>query len=210
MLGILAAFVLAAIGTGFLLSSILARARSPAPVPGWPVASATAVLWGVTAWRWLAGAIPPWWLPVPLVVSALAIPLIATDLRYQRVPNVLTLPAYPLLGGVLALAAVAGPSPQIGLRALNAAIVFGGLHLLIYALARRSLGAGDVKLAGSLGAVLGAVHWAALVVASVLAAVVTLLLALTRRWADGVPHGPGLLGATWLVSLFPATGTAST
>ncbi|WP_424923715.1 prepilin peptidase [Amycolatopsis acidicola] len=188
-----------------MLSSLLARARAPAPVSRWLAGFGVAALWGIAAWRWLTGAVPAWWLPVPLAVGALAIPLTATDLRYRRVPDILTLPAYPLLGLALAFAAVTGPGAELGLRALIGAAVFGGLHLLIHALARRSLGAGDVKLAGSLGGVLGAVHWAALAVASVAAAVVTIVLAATRRWPDGVPHAPGLLGATWLLSLFPAT-----
>ena len=63
-------------------------------------------------------------------------------------------------------------------------------------------------LAGSLGAVLGALGWSALVVAAVLAAVVTASLAVGRRRA-AAPHGPGLLLATWLVAAFPGGHLAS-
>ncbi|HJQ06192.1 MAG TPA: hypothetical protein VJ872_12145, partial [Nocardioides sp.] len=73
-------------------------------------------------------------------------------------------------------------------------------------LSRRSLGAGDVKLAGALGAVLGAVSWVALPVAAAIAAVVTVALAVVRRSTGGVPHGPGLLAAASLVAVFPGTG----
>jgi leader peptidase (prepilin peptidase)/N-methyltransferase len=189
-----------------LASGVLARARAPAPVPVIPVAALTAALWSVTAWRWLIGAWPSWWLPVPLALTALAVPLAAADLRHRRLPDVLTLPAYPILAAAVCAAAAAGGGIGLVLRALGAAAIFGGLHLLVHALSRRSLGAGDVKLAGALGAVLGAVNWAALVVGATLAAVTTMLLALTRRRRQDVPHGPGLLLATWLVAVFRETG----
>ena len=129
-------------------------------------------------------------LGVPLVVTTLAVPLIAADLRHRRLPDVLTLPAYPIL---VALA----PDPA---RAVGAAAVFGGLHLLVHLLAPHAMGAGDVKLAGALGAALG---WGVgLPAAAVLAALVTAALAATRRWPDGVPHGPGLLAATTTLVLF--------
>ncbi|RSM37309.1 hypothetical protein DMA12_37090 [Amycolatopsis balhimycina DSM 5908] len=66
-----------------------------------------------------------------------------------------------------------------------------------------SLGAGDVKLSGSLGAVLGAAGWAALAAAAALAALFTLAVAAARRHSGRVPHGPALLTATWLCAIFP-------
>ncbi|TVT29920.1 prepilin peptidase [Amycolatopsis rhizosphaerae] len=202
--GILPIFAMAGAAAGLFTAFVLTRAAVPAPVPRGPVAAGTALLWLVVAWRWGAGAWPPWWLPVPLAVTTVAVPLVAADLRHRRLPDVLTLPSYPLLGIVLGLAAVLGPGTGLAGRAVAAATVFGGLHLLAHTLARGSLGAGDVKLSGVLGAVLGAVSWTALVVAAVLAAVLTAVLAVSRRWHGGVPHGPGLLAATWLVSVFPA------
>jgi leader peptidase (prepilin peptidase)/N-methyltransferase len=146
--------------------------------------------------------LPWWWLPVPLLLAWLAVPLAAADLARHRLPDALTLPAYPVLGLAVALAAACGPDPGLGLRAVLGVLLFGGAHAVVRVLAPAALGAGDVKLAGSLGAVLGALGWAALVVAAVLAAVITLLLALGRRRAVA-PHGPGLLLATWLVAAFP-------
>jgi leader peptidase (prepilin peptidase)/N-methyltransferase len=189
-----------------LAAAVLARARAPAPVPVAPVAALTAVLWLFVAVRWLAGAWPSWWLPVPLALTALAVPLAAADLHHRRLPDALTVPAYPILAGAVAWAAVAGPGISLAVRAVAAAALFGGLHLLAHTLSRCSLGGGDVKLAGALGAVLGAVNWAALVVSAILAAAFTVVLALVRRWPDGVPHGPGLLVAAWLAAVFPGTG----
>jgi len=62
-----------------------------------------------------------------------------------------------------------------------------------------------VKLAGLVGAVLGAVSWSAVLVGPVIAAVVTALVAVTGRRRT-VPHGPGLLLAALLVAIFPAAG----
>jgi leader peptidase (prepilin peptidase)/N-methyltransferase len=163
---------------------------------------ATGGLSAVLAWRAVSGGLPWWWLPVPLVVGWLAVPLAAVDLASRRLPNALTLPAYPLVGLAVAVAATAGPGPALALRALVGVVVFGGAHAVVRLLAPGALGGGDVKLAGSLGAVLGAVGWPALAVAVALAAVVTVTIAVARR-ARSAPHGPGLLAATWLVAAFP-------
>jgi leader peptidase (prepilin peptidase) / N-methyltransferase len=71
---------------------------------------------------------------------------------------------------------------------------YGALHLLRPA----SLGAGDVKLAGSLGAVLAGVSWPSAALAAVLASLLTVALALVTRQAR-VPHGPGMVTAAWAV-----------
>lgn len=196
-----AAAVLGA-ASGFLTSRMLARSRSPAPVPSTMVAALTALSWLAATLGWLFGTIPSAWLPVPLVLTTFAVPLAIADFRYRRLPDVLTLPAYPAIAAALAVAATA--SPGLPLRALLGAMLFGGIHLLVRALSRRSLGAGDVKIAAPAGAVLAAVDWGALPVAAALAAVLTLALQASRRYRDGLPYGPGLLLATCLVAAFPA------
>jgi leader peptidase (prepilin peptidase)/N-methyltransferase len=145
---------------------------------------------------------PSWWLPVPLLLTWFAVPLVAADLARRRLPDALTLPAYPALGVAVGLAAATGPDPGIGPRAVAGAVLFGGVHALVRWRAPHAMGGGDVKLAGSLGAVLGAVGWAALAVAATFAAIGTAALAMTTR-SGSAPHGPGLLAATWLVAAFP-------
>ncbi|MBW4720993.1 prepilin peptidase [Saccharothrix obliqua] len=151
----------------------------------------TAALWCVPP----AVGVPPDWLPVPLAVSWLSVLLAATDIRHSRLPDALTLPAYPFLVIVLWFA---GADLW---RAVIGCLVFLGLHLTVHLIRPSALGGGDVKLSGALGAVLGAVSWAALPLAAALACVVTLA---TARWRPrtGLPHGPGLAGATWLTALW--------
>jgi leader peptidase (prepilin peptidase)/N-methyltransferase len=152
----------------------------------------TAILWFV-AWA-LA---PPHWLPVPLLLAWLGVLLVVTDLRHQRLPDALTLPAYPAIGVTLWLC---GADLW---RALAGCLLFGGFHLAVRLLAPSAMGGGDVKLAGPLGAVLASVSWPALPTAALLAGAITLLL--STRWpTDAIPHAPGLLTATWLATL---TGT---
>jgi len=73
----------------------------------------------------------------------------STDLRWRRIPNWLTVPA--LLIGVIANTALSG-WPGMKASLLGAAL---GLALLLPFVLLRSLGAGDWKFAGALGAFTG-------------------------------------------------------
>jgi leader peptidase (prepilin peptidase)/N-methyltransferase len=183
---VISGFLAGAVGAG-----LLRRLPRGAHVGLLWCAVPTAVLWFV-AWA-LA---PPHWLPVPLVLAWLGVLLTVTDLRHQRLPDALTLPAYPAVGVTLWLC---GADLW---RALAGCVVFAGFHLLVRLLSPSAMGGGDVKLAGPLGAVLASVSWLSLPLAAVLASVVT--LAVGRWWPDGgVPHGPGLLAGTWVVTVSP-------
>lgn len=179
-----------------------ALGRAAAPIPAVRAAALAAAGVAAVAACWVAGGWPGWWLPVPVLLTVVAVPLALADLRHLRLPDALTLPAYPLFGAAVGAAALGGGGPSLALRAAAGALLFGGAHAAIRRAAPHSLGAGDVKLAGSLGAVLGAAGWPALVLAAVLAALFSLAVALARR-ARRVPHGPALLTATWLCALFP-------
>ena len=191
--------------TSTLLTRAALRRASITLRRPWPELT-TAALSAVPAWRAATHHLPTWWLPVPLVLTWFAVPLVAADLARRRLPDLLTIPAYPALGTALTVAAVTGPGPTLLVRAALGVIVFGGAHLLIRSLSPPSMGGGDVKLAGSLGGVLGALGWAALALTVTLAATVTAALALVTRTRHA-PHGPGLLAATWLLATFSAPFT---
>jgi leader peptidase (prepilin peptidase)/N-methyltransferase len=184
---------------GALGRLLLGRLRRGAVVRvGW-CEIATATLWTILA----AAPIPPWWLPTMLALSWFAVLLTATDLLHRRLPDALTLPAYVVFGGLLVVAGLSGGGADVLARALLGAVLFWCLHATVHAVAPHAMGGGDVKLAGSLGAVLGAVSWFALVAALVIAAVITLALHAVTS-GRGAPHGPGLLAAAWLLGFLPA------
>ncbi|SDG12342.1 leader peptidase (prepilin peptidase) / N-methyltransferase [Lentzea fradiae] len=125
--------------------------------------------------------------PSSYLLAWFGVVLALVDLRHHRLPDVLTLP--------LAAALLLLQSHRLGEAALAAA-VFGGAHLAVRRLRPALMGGGDVKLAVGLGASL---PLPSLLPAAILSSVVTLgVAALTR--ARRVPHGPGLLAATWVLA----------
>ncbi len=110
-----------------------------------------------------------------------------TDLRWRRIPNWLTIPA--LLIGVIANTVLAGWS---GLKTslLGAAL---GLALLLPFVLLRSLGAGDWKLAGALGAFTGPgllvdLLLASILVAGVMAVVLVIYKGRMRQTVRNIGH----------------------
>jgi leader peptidase (prepilin peptidase) / N-methyltransferase len=125
-------------------------------------------LWGITGGLWGAGRLPQAWLPAVLGLAWLGVAAGLVDLRHRRLPNTLTAAAAVL--GPLSLLLLGPGAVGRGLLGGLVAVVGYGL---VHALRPAALGLGDVKLAGPLGAVLGAASWSALVVAAALAAVFT-------------------------------------
>lgn len=190
-------------GAGYGARVLLAGLRAPVPVRPGVCEAVGALGWAAVAWRATTGGLPAWWLPVPAALVWLTLVLTASDLRHQLLPDRVTLPAGPVLAALLTVAAAAGPGPRLALRAAVAGLLLLAAHALVHLTAPGQLGAGDVKLAGPVGAVLGAVSWSAVLMGVVLAAVVTTTIAgVTRR--GHAPHGPGLLLATLFIALFPA------
>jgi leader peptidase (prepilin peptidase)/N-methyltransferase len=204
---LLAVFLAAAAGlaAGAGARLLLGRLRRGVRVrpPGCELAVAAA--WGASCGAWAVGALPAAWLPVLLGLGWLGVALAAVDLAVCRLPDALTLPALPA-----ALVLVAPLGPEVVARAATGAAVAVVGHAAVHLVAPPAMGAGDVKLAGPLGAVLAAASWAALALAAVLAAVLTAALAVAGRCVGrlargaAVPHGPSMLLAAWLV----ATGSA--
>lgn len=197
-------------GAGWLGRYALERAHPPAPLPkGWCELGATtlcALVCGYLTWHGTSPAAAP----VPLVTAALAVPLTLSDLRYRRLPDPLTLSAYPLLAAAVTVTVLAGADSGVAMRALVAAVLFGGIHAGLRAFAPTAMGAGDVKLAGSVGAALGVSGWFALPAATIIAAVVSLVLsgvaACRGNRGTSVPYGPGLLTGAVVVSVLAGVG----
>ncbi|WP_246195597.1 prepilin peptidase [Halopolyspora algeriensis] len=200
---------IAGLGAGRLGRCLLRRLRRGVRPPKLWCEVGVALLWTTAAAGNLAGAFPLWWMPVPLLLGWLAMMLTVCDLFAGRLPDALTLTAYPVAAGVLALAACAGRDPEMALRALSGAILFAGSYACVRLLSPTAMGAGDVKLAGSLGAAVGAVSPVAVMVTMVAAAVLTLAAACVAR-ATTVPHGPAMLLPAWLATTFPAAMSVQT
>jgi leader peptidase (prepilin peptidase) / N-methyltransferase len=202
------------------------RARHNVPVVGWLVLRGrcadcglpipvryplvellTAVLFVVVTWRALQldqlAA-----LPALLVFTALGVALAAIDLDVRRLPNVLVLPAYPVLAGLLAVAAaVTGDWPALLRAALGAVALFAFFYLLAVVFPS-GMGFGDVKLAGVIGLVLGWFSWGAVVIGAfagfflgALVGVAVLAVGAGGR-KTALPFGPfmvlGALAALWV------------
>jgi leader peptidase (prepilin peptidase)/N-methyltransferase len=172
--------------------------------PRYPLVEAlTGVLFVLVSWRavqldQLAA------LPALLAFTALGVALAFIDLDTRRLPNVLVLPAYPVLAVLLTGAAVVTGDWGALLRAgLGGAALFGAFFLmaLVYP---AGMGFGDVKLAGVLGLVLGWFSWAAVVVGAFagffLGAVVgvVVMAAGPHGRKTAVPFGPFMIAGALL------------
>jgi len=193
------------------------RARDNLPVVSWLVLSArcrdcgesisgrypmveaaTGVLFVLVALRigWSAA------LPAYLYLAALGLSLALIDLDTHRLPDALVLPAYPVMGVLLAVASWAEGDWSALLRAVIGGVVLWALYFVLMMVRSGGMGFGDVKLAGVLGAGLGWLGWGSLVVggfaAFLLGGVYAVGLLATRRAgrASRVPFGPWMvLGA---------------
>lgn len=193
------------------------RAAGAVPVMGWlsrtgwdlPVELGTGAGFALMALRF--GLSPV--LPAFLLLAALAPALAVTDLRCRRLPDRLTLPAYPAAALLLAAGALVIPGGArhflSALAGLTAAWLFFALIALIYP---AGLGWGDVKLSGVLGLYLGWLGPAA-VAAGVLGAFILAAMAGLGLIAAGratrksqIPFGPFMLASA--IAVIATSGLA--
>jgi leader peptidase (prepilin peptidase)/N-methyltransferase len=143
-------------------------------------------------------------LPAYLWLGAVGVTLGVIDIECHRLPDRLTLPSYPAGLLLLAAASLAGDDlPALGRAAVAGAVVFAVFFVLAF-ISPRSLGFGDVKLAGLLGLYLGWLGWGVLLLGLVagftVGAVAALALLAGRRvgWHSDVAFGPSLLAGALL------------
>ena len=144
-----------------------------------------------------------------LAFLGFSIPIVIIDLREKRIPDRILIIAYPLVAALLVLAAWQGNNWDNLWRALmSAAAVFAG-YFVLRLINPSGLGAGDVKLSGLIGLILGWVGWQAALVGTafgfVLGALVAILLLIIKRGGlkQSIAFGPYMIAGAWLV-LLPA------
>jgi leader peptidase (prepilin peptidase)/N-methyltransferase len=140
-------------------------------------------------------------------LGALGVALAAIDLSVQRLPDRLTLPAYPVLIVLLTIAALTGHDLAALWRSLLGGLVLAAGYLLLGLARPGQLGGGDIKLAGLAGLVLGWLGWRAVLTGGaagfVLAGVAGVVLLAAHRVTlrGAISFGPYLLGGALLVIL---------
>jgi leader peptidase (prepilin peptidase)/N-methyltransferase len=146
------------------------------------------------------------------VLSTLGVALAAIDLKVQRLPDRLTLPAYPVLLALLAVAALVGHQAWPLARAVLGGLVLGGTYLLLGLIRPGGIGGGDIKLAGLTGLALGWLGWPAVLggaaLGFVLAGLAGLALLAARRITlrSHISFGPFLIGGALLMMLAAGPG----
>lgn len=132
-------------------------------------------------------------------LGAVGVALAFIDTAVQRLPDVLTLPAYPLVLALLTLAALTGGTFGALGRAVLGGLALAFVYRVLEFLNPAGMGFGDVKLSGVVGMALGWLGWPVLLVgaalAFVLSALVSLVLLLLRRITlkSSLPFGPFML-----------------
>lgn len=140
-------------------------------------------------------------------LGILGVALATVDLAVQRLPDRLTLPAYPIMVLLLGVAALAGDGWTAFARALLGGLALAAGYLLLALIRPGQLGGGDIKLAGLLGMALGWLGWPVLVIGGVLGflllSLVSLVLLAARRITlrSHLAFGPFMLGGALLAAL---------
>jgi leader peptidase (prepilin peptidase)/N-methyltransferase len=146
-------------------------------------------------------------------LGVVGVALAQIDVAVQRLPDRLTLPAYPALIILLTAAAAVDDDWATLLRAVLGGLALGAGYALLALVSGGQVGGGDVKVAGLIGLLLGWLSWHTLLTGAcagfVLAAAFGVALLAGRRMSmhSRISFGPFLLGGALLATL--ATSASS-
>lgn len=158
----------------------------------------TGVLFAVLAYRFGYDAA----LPAFLYLGAVGVVLALIDVDLKRLPDVLTLPSYPVALVLLGAATLGGHDLHELVRGLVGLVAAGGLYFVLWFGYPKGMGLGDVKLSGVLGLYLGWLGYGELVVGLFLGFLygglfgVGLILFKDGGRKTKVPFGPFMLAGT--------------
>jgi leader peptidase (prepilin peptidase)/N-methyltransferase len=137
-----------------------------------------------------------------LYLAAVGIALAMIDIDVFRLPDVITLPSYPVALALLGLAAGFDHAPSSYERALIGMAALAAFYGLVWFVYPAGMGLGDVKLSGVLGLYLGYLGWGQLTVGAFAAFAVGAVVSVTIVAIRGgnrktrVPFGPFMLIGT--------------
>lgn len=147
------------------------------------------------------------WTTLPVLAFATtAVALTVIDFAVLRLPNALTAPTALAVAVTAVVQAVADHDTHRLVTEVEGALGVGLFYSVLYLLSRGGLGAGDVKLGAVAGLVLASRGWTQVFNGTLLAYVITLVIALAMmsRGRKRFPYGPGLIaGAIAALLLMP-------
>lgn len=179
------------------------RLLAEAPKLAWTLGGATAVVWAVVAAGVETAALPAY-----LLVAWLGVAMSYVDIREHRLPDRLNYSAFAGAAVLLGAAALLDGAGGAYGRAWLAAIALTIVYFVLAVLRPGELGLGDVKLAATLGLLLGWIGWGHVGLGAfagfLLGGLVSLVLLAARRVTrrSHIPFGPFMLAgafatATW-------------
>jgi leader peptidase (prepilin peptidase) / N-methyltransferase len=166
----------------------------------------TAVLFGLLAWHFGLHVV----LIAYLYLAAISIALTLIDIELHKLPDVLTLPSYPIAAVLLTAGALAAHQPFDLARAAIGGVALFALYAVLWFVYPKGMGLGDVKLAGVLGMYLGYLGWGPLAVGAffgfALGGVIGITLMATGRATrkSKIPFGPFMLSGAMAAVFFGA------
>jgi leader peptidase (prepilin peptidase)/N-methyltransferase len=191
-----------------ILSWLLLRARCRdcgGPVSArYPLVEfTTAVLFALISWHFGLHLV----LIAYLYLGAVSVVLALIDIDVKRLPDVLTLPSYPIAAMLLTVGAISAHTPFDLVRAAAGGAALFLLYAVLWFAYPKGMGLGDVKLAGVLGVYLGYLGWGSLAVGAFLGFVlggvfgITLMAVSRANRKTKIPFGPFMIAGA-LVAVF--------